>query len=391
MSTQYVPQDHETSGEAPRTVDARGRKLGLAHRLYVGDVSWDFIARRKLWFAISGALMALSLGALLLMGLRMGIEFKGGADFAAPAKVSATTVEQVRGAVVGTGLKDLDSTQVTTIGDNQVRVQTRSLAANEVNTVRDAIAKSTGDKPGDVTYSLIGASWGQQITHKAIQALAVFLGLVALLIWAYFRDWKMSVAALVALVHDLLLTVGIYALVGFTVTPATMIGVLTIMGYSLYDTVVVFDKVKENVRGLAGQRRTYSEAANAAINQVLVRSLNTTLIGVLPVAALLFAGVFVLGSGPLEDLGLALFIGMIAGAYSSIFIATPLLAWLKEKEPAMREHRAALDKRARRARQDRLATAEPLAAAATATTAAAPARTERTQRTTRTSRANRTK
>ena len=176
-------------------------------------------------------------------------------------------------------------------------------------------------------------------------ALAAFLVLVMLMIWAYFREFKMSVAAIVALIHDLILTVGIYALIGFTVTPASMIGVLTILGYSLYDTVVVFDKVRENVRDLRNSNRSYSEAANAAVNQVLVRSLNTTVIGVLPVAALLAAGALILGTGPLKDLGLALFVGMIAGAYSSIFIATPLLAQMKEAEPEMRQHRDRLARR----------------------------------------------
>ncbi len=166
----------------------------------------------------------------------------------------------------------------------------------------------------------------------------MFLALVGLVIWVYFRDAKMSLAALIALAHDLVLTVGIYALVGFTVTPATLIGILTILGYSLYDTVVVFDKVRENVRDIkSSTTKTYSEAANLAVNQVLVRSINTTVIGVLPVAALLFAGAFILGEGPLKDLALALFVGMVSGAYSSIFIATPLLAQLREREPDMKK------------------------------------------------------
>ena len=192
----------------------------------------------------------------------------------------------------------------------------------------------------------------------------MFLVAVVLLIWLYFRDWKMSVAAIVALLHDLVLTVGIYALVGFTVTPATLIGVLTILGYSLYDTVVVFDKVRENVRDLKNSSYTYSQAANNAVNQVLVRSLNTTVIGVLPVAAILFAGAFVLGSGPLEDLGLALFVGMVSGAYSSIFIATPLLAQLREMEPGMKAHREALARRTTRSQTRKGATARTQAAAA---------------------------
>jgi preprotein translocase subunit SecF len=181
------------------------------------------------------------------------------------------------------------------------------------------------------------------------------------MIWIYFRNGAMSGAALVALVHDLILTVGIYALVGFTVTPATLIGVLTILGYSLYDTVVVFDKVRENVRDLKGSTsRTYSEAANLAVNQVLVRSINTTVIGVLPVAALLFAGAAILGEGPLKDLALALFVGMVSGAYSSIFIATPLLAQIKERDPEMRKLAARVaNRRAKDAPRTRPAAAEP--------------------------------
>ncbi len=205
-----------------------------------------------------------------------------------------------------------------------------------------------------MTYSLIGASWGQQITQQAVIALFVFLGLVSLMIGIYFRNWKMSLTALTALIHDLILTVGIYALSGFTVTPATLIGMLTILGYSLYDTVVVFDKVRENVRDIkSSTTRTYSEAANLAVNQVLVRSINTTVIGVLPVAALLFAGAFILGVGPLKDLSLALFVGMISGAYSSIFIATPLLAQLKEREPEMKKLAARIA--ARRSKQEKAA------------------------------------
>jgi preprotein translocase subunit SecF len=180
----------------------------------------------------------------------------------------------------------------------------------------------------------------------------VFLALVALVIWVYFRDAKMAAAALVALAHDLILTIGIYALVGFTVTPATLIGLLTILGYSLYDTVVVFDKVRENVRDIrSSTTRTYSEAANLAVNQVLVRSVNTTIIGVLPVAALLFAGAVILGEGPLKDLALALFVGMVSGAYSSIFIATPLLAQAKEREPDMKKVAARVMARRNRTEQ----------------------------------------
>jgi preprotein translocase subunit SecF len=311
----------------------------LGHRLYTGEVSYDFLGRRRRWYALSAFLLGISILAVLVRGLTWGIEFSGGADFKAPTTVTSASVAQMRAALEASGVPELDEAEIYTIGDNQIRVQTRTLDPTaEVPKVRAAIASELGISSEDVAYSLIGASWGGQITQRALIALAVFLTLVAIVIWAYFRDAKMSAAALIALVHDLVLTIGIYALVGFTVTPATLIGVLTILGYSLYDTVVVFDKVRENVRDIkASTTRTYSEAANLAVNQVLVRSINTTIIGVLPVAALLFTGTVILGEGPLKDLALALFVGMVSGAYSSIFIATPLLAQLKEREPDMKK------------------------------------------------------
>jgi preprotein translocase subunit SecF len=311
----------------------------LGHRLYTGEVSYDFIGRRRTWYLVSSVLILIALAAVLIRGLDYGIEFKGGADFKVNTTVTATTVQTMRTALDNSGVPDLQESTINTIGDTQIRVQTRTLdATTEVPKVRAAIAEAAGTTPDQVAYSLIGASWGGQITQKALLALGVFLVLVTLVIWAYFRNGKMSLAALVALVHDLILTVGIYALVGFTVTPATVIGVLTILGYSLYDTVVVFDKVRENVRDIkSSTTKTYSEAANLAVNQVLVRSINTTIIGVLPVAALLFAGAVILGEGPLKDLALALFVGMVSGAYSSIFIATPLLAQLMEREPDMKK------------------------------------------------------
>jgi preprotein translocase subunit SecF len=311
----------------------------LGHQLYTGEVSYDFIGRRRTWYIVSSVLILVALAAVLIRGLDYGIEFKGGADFKVNTTVTATTIETMRTALDNSGVPDLQESTINTIGDSQVRVQTRTLdATTEVPKVRAAIAQAAGTTPDQVAYSLIGASWGGQITQKALLALGVFLVLVTLVIWAYFRNGKMSLAALVALLHDLILTVGIYALVGFTVTPATVIGVLTILGYSLYDTVVVFDKVRENVRDIkSSTTKTYSEAANLAVNQVLVRSINTTIIGVLPVAALLFAGAVILGEGPLKDLALALFVGMVSGAYSSIFIATPLLAQLMEREPDMKK------------------------------------------------------
>lgn len=349
---------------------AATRKAGLAHKLYTGEVSYDFVAKRKWWYTISAVALAIAFLALGVRGLNWGIEFQGGSVFQAPIQVTGSTVGDVRQAVTSLGLADTNEVTVTTVGDNQVRVQTLALTAEEVTKVKGAIATVGGLQPEEVAYSLIGASWGQQITTQALIALVVFLVLVMALIWLYFRDFKMSVSAIIALLHDLVITVGVYALVGFTVSPATMIGVLTILGYSLYDTVVVFDKIRENTRDITNSKFTYSQLANTALNQVLVRSVNTTIIGVLPVAALLTAGVFFLGGGPLEDLGLALFVGMIAGAYSSIFIATPILAQMREADEDMVEHRQRLERRASRGVEKNVTKSRKVAVAVPGTAAA---------------------
>lgn len=339
------------------------RKRSFTHALYTGEISYGFIQRRKIWYTITAAVIIISFIGLLVRGLNLGIEFKGGVQFRAPAHVATSTIDDVRKSVLSSGTPDMDATEVVSLGSDAVQVQTRALNNDETTKVQEAIAKATGTKMSSVTYSKVGSQWGEQITGKAIKALVVFLVLVMLQIWAYFRHWKMSIAALVALLHDLIVTIGIYALVGFTVSPSTVIGVLTILGYSLYDTVVVFDKVRENVQDIDKRDYTFAEGANRAVNQVLVRSINTTIVGVLPVAALLFAGAFVLGSGPLEDLGLALFVGMIVGAYSSIFIATPVFTQLREHEPAMKEHTArVLRRRERAAQKAPRVTAETVAA-----------------------------
>lgn len=338
------------------------KKKGLAARLYSGDVSYDFVGRRKRWYIVSGIILAICVLAVLIRGLTLGIEFTGGADFQAPTRVTASTVDDMRAAVQGSGIPDLDDTTVTTLGDNTVRVQTRTLdAETEVPVLRQLIAEHLGIQSDQVAYSLIGASWGKQITQKGLIALVVFLALVMVMIWIYFRDLKMSIAAIVALLHDLVLTIGIYALVGFTFTPATLIGVLTILGWSLYDTVVVFDRIRENVVDLRNRPYTYATAANNSLNQVLIRSINTTIIGVLPVAALLVAGWFILGTGPLKDLGLALFVGMVAGAYSSLLIATPLLVDMKEREPEVKAHAEALERRSQRKRRPKADGADQVA------------------------------
>ncbi|MFX4273154.1 protein translocase subunit SecF [Propionibacteriaceae bacterium Y1685] len=347
-STSTKERDPKTGAVITSSNANNGRQReGLAQRLYSGDISFDFVRLRNRFYAISVVLMLVSVGALLIRGINPGIEFEGGAEFEISAPVNDQTVEDYTEAAQQADVPDLGEVTVRTIGDQRVKVQTRTLnPETEVPSVRQALAQQAGTTADEVGYSAIGASWGGQITQKALLALGIFLVLVTLMIAIYFRNWKMSVGAMVALLHDLVLTIGVYALVGFTVTPATVIGVLTILGYSLYDTVVVFDKVRENTRNLSGQTtRTYGEAANTAVNQVLIRSVNTTIVGVLPVAALLITGTFVLGEGPLKDLALALFVGMIAGAYSSIFIATPLLVQMKNRETDIRRHTARVMKR----------------------------------------------
>ena len=323
-------------------------RASLAHRLYTGELSYDFVGKRTFWYKFSGVLLVLCLAVTLIRGLNLSIDFTGGSEFTVPTQVTATTVDDYRKVAQDTGLPDLGEVRVNTIGDGQVRIQTRALNAEEINQMTAALAQRAGLDTAEVTNNLIGSSWGEQITRQGLIALVVFLVLVAIMIWAYFRNWKMSVAALVALAHDLIVVIGVYALVQFTFSPASLIGTLTILGYSLYDTVVVFDRVRDNTRAMTQGNKTLGQLVNQAVNQVLIRSLNTTIIGVLPVAALLFAGTFILGTGPLMDLGLALFVGMVAGAYSSIFLAAPLFVDLRSRDADMVEHEAHLKRRTSR-------------------------------------------
>jgi preprotein translocase subunit SecF len=304
----------------------------LGARLYRGEVSLNFIGNAKRWYALSGVLILISLGALLIQGLHLGIEFKGGASFA--VKASTVSISGAREALSEAGISG-DSI-VQSVGTNKVRVQTGILTTEQSNAVQDALAKKFSVSRDSVDTQLVGPSWGAEITRKALYGLIGFLIVVVLYLAMAFEP-KMAISAIIAVVHDVFITVGIYSLVGFEVTPATVIGFLTILGYSLYDTVVVFDKVRENTRSIAGgSKTTYSGAANLAVNQTLVRSINTSLIALLPVGSILFVGAGLLGAGTLKDLSLALFIGLATGTYSSIFIATPILASLREREPAMK-------------------------------------------------------
>ena len=315
--------------------------------LYDGSRSIDFVGRWKLWYVLSGVIVVVASLGLWLKPLNFGIEFVGGAEYKVsdlPAgQASQSNVDKLRNAIADLGIKNAEAPIVTTSGTDAILIQTEELTSPEGEKVAAEIEKTVGVTKDHISQSEIGASWGKEVANRSLQGLVVFLVLVVLFIWAYFRQWKMSVAALVALAHDVLITVGVYALSGFEVSPATVTGVLTILGFSLYDTVVVFDKVRENTKDLRTSRRTYAQAANHAVNQTLVRSINTSLVALIPVAALLYVGAVQLGSGALKDLALALFVGMAAGAYSSIFIATPLLVQLKstERDVVAAERRAA--------------------------------------------------
>ncbi len=305
---------------------------GLGGRLYRGETSMNVIRARKKWYAVSALFIALSFFALGAQGLRFGIEFEGGSAFV--VSTSSGTVEQAREAVAAAGYSD--NTIIQTLGEEKIRIQTGVLDVGQSNAIQDALAAEFGVSVESIDTQNVGPSWGEEISKKALQGLVAFLICIMIYLALTFEP-KMAVAAVVALIHDVFITVGLYAFIGFEVTPATVIGFLTILGYSLYDTVVVFDKIRENTKGITSTgKSTYSDATNLAVNQTFVRSLNTSLIALLPVAAILFVGAGLLGAGTLKDLALALFIGLIAGTYSSIFIAPPVLASLREREPAMK-------------------------------------------------------
>ena len=304
----------------------------LGNDLYSGRVSMDIVGRRKLWYAIAIVLVIIAIVAPVARGgFNFGIEFRGGSEFRIDG-VGNTSQQVARDAVQSV---DPDTQPiVTSVGVDSVRIQTEQLDDVTTEEIRIALANAYDLPSGSVTSSFIGANWGADVTSKAINGLIVFLILVSVLMAFYFRTFKMSIAALAALAHDVVITAGIYALTGFEVTPAAVIGLLTILGYSLYDTVVVFDKVRENTLGVEfSEETTFASQVNLAVNQTLVRSINTSVVAVLPVAAILFIGAFILGVGTLRDIALALFIGMIVGTYSSIFIASPVYVHLRENEP----------------------------------------------------------
>ncbi|MHB1928165.1 MAG: protein translocase subunit SecF [Acidimicrobiales bacterium] len=319
---------------------ARGGAFG---RLYRGETSFDFAGRWRRWLGLSGTVIMIGLVSLAVQGLHFSIDFKGGTVWEVP---SSASVSQVRAAITKVS-PDLGQSIIQLLRDPQTGQRTVEVSAaakttgnaNEVNNVATALADVSHVNPNKVNINAVGPSWGNDVTGKAIKAVIIFLVVVTIYIWFRFEG-KMAIAALVALVHDILVTVGIYSLSGLQVSPDTVIAFLTILGYSLYDTIVVFDKVQENTRGVASTNRlTYSETVNLSMNQVLARSLNTSFVAIIPILSILVIGAGILGAPALSDFGLALFIGLTTGAYSSIFIASPLLAVLKEREPRYAEIR----------------------------------------------------
>jgi preprotein translocase subunit SecF len=334
--------------------------------LYTGRTSYDIVGKRRKFYIVSIVLVVLSLVVLLTRGFNLGIEFRGGSEFTVSG---LTSLSQQEAADAVASVAPTEQPRISSVGATSLRIQTAELGEDEVVAVRDALASAYGVSADEVTSSFIGPSWGADVSKKAITGLVVFLVLVGLVMSAYFRAWRMAAAALVALFHDLVITAGVYALIGWEVTPATVIGFLTILGYSIYDTVVVFDKVRENTAGITDQTRsTYAERANLAVNQTLVRSINTSVVALLPVASILFIGAFILGAGTLRDIALALFIGMAVGTYSSIFLATPLEVTLRTSEPTIAKHTAlVLEKRREALAAGTDASGQPVAGTADST------------------------
>ncbi|MFB8385875.1 protein translocase subunit SecF [Microbacterium sp. NPDC055910] len=305
----------------------------LGNDLYTGKTSFPFVGRRKLWFIIAAVLVIGSVLVPFIRPVQFSIEFTGGSQFtvsglSSPEQSLAT--DAVHSVVPGA------TTKVTTIGDTAVRVQTDQMTEAETRAVTDALADEFGVPESEVTASFIGPTWGADVTRQSLWGLAIFLALTFIILALYFRTWKMSVAAIIGVVDVLVVTVGIYAAFGFEISPAAVIGFLTILSYALYDTAVVFDKIKENTNEdgeVSG--RTFGESVNLAVNQTLVRSINTTVVAILPTGAILFIGSLWLGAQTLTDISLSIFVGTIVAAYSTIFVASPLYSFMREKEPAI--------------------------------------------------------
>ena len=302
--------------------------------LYHERTHYEFIDRSWRWAILSGTLILISVVAFLVSGLNLGIDFEGGTQWEfTMANNASVSVSKVRDAIDPLGLGDAT---VLVVGNDSVRVQSKNLSTAQEAKVGAALAKYAGINNAQVSVTSVGPTWGDKVSSKALRALIVFFFVIAGYLTVRF-EWRMALAAILAVIHDIIITVGVYAVTGFEVTPATVVAFLTILGYSLYDTVVVFDKVKDNTARLGTVRGdTYSSMVNRSLNQVLMRSINTSIVALLPVGSLLFVGTYVFGGLALRDFALALFVGLLTGAYSSIFVATPILAWLKERQPRYR-------------------------------------------------------
>ena len=325
-----------------------GKFSRLGHELSTGHKSYDFIGKRPFWYSLSGGIVLAALLIVIFNGFNFGVEFTGGTEIQVSGLSSTdagqSTADTLREKVAATGIAAAEQPEVATAGSDGVTITVKELTEAEQTKVTDAISSVvTIDNPKDqLTVSSIGASWGEQVARRAILGVAVFLVIVMLFIGMYFREWKMSIAALCALIHDVLITMGIYSLSGFAVTPAAVTGLLAILGFSLYDTVVVFDKVRENTHDLRTAKTTYAKAANLAVNQTLVRSINTGIVALIPIGAILAVSIIQLGASTLKDLALAQFVGMAVGVFSSVWIAPRILVHLKagESEVVLAERRA---------------------------------------------------
>ncbi|MDH6461283.1 preprotein translocase subunit SecF [Micromonospora sp. A200] len=317
-------------------------KSGLASRLYRGEAGLDIVGRRKLWFAVAGVLVLIAVLSFAVRGFSLGIEFAGGTSLQVPASVG--TLEEAEQQVnevlrtEGGGAEVATTQKVGSTSGDSYELKTSELTAEQASAVKTEIAERFGIKVDQISANQVSASFGEQVSERALLGLVVFLAVVAVYLILRF-EWRMAASAIASLVMNLILTAGIYSMVGFEVTPSTIIGFLTILGFALYDVVVVFDKVQENTRGItANNNQTYGEAANLALNQSLMRSLNTSVVALLPVGGLLFIGAGLLGAGTLKDLGLVLFVGMAVAFLTSILLATPLLVLLKNYDPRIQAH-----------------------------------------------------
>lgn len=372
------PMDTVDDEVAPKTPRKTGGLRDIAGKLYSGDAGVDVVGKSRIFFAVAAGVLLIAALAIFLRPFNLGIEFRGGNSFTVPGSVG--TLDEVRGTVENTGAEVASAQVVTFNTGSSYLIKTPVLdpdptvATAEATEIKQALADRFNLPLDQISDNAVSGAWGATITQSAFLAAGIFLVAVVIYLTLVFREWKMAVAALLALVQNLLLTAAVYLLIGFEVTPSTVIGFLTILGFALYDVVVVFDKVRENTRGITGNpNRTYGEAANLAVNQTLMRSINTAIVALLPVGGLLFIGAGLLGAGTLKDLGLVLFVGMLAAVYSSIFFATPVLVALKESEPRFKLHKQrVLQRRAAGITERRAAVRQKAPAAAGAEITSAP-------------------